>query len=150
MSVAIEPAYAALFAALPGLTTDMVPGPFVTKSRRLKHWHDVPPELQPALFQNQLPIPITYAGDSPASKWSLRADLYLYAHDATETDGGTLINTLVDQVTAALEPDNAELHLQTLNDAVYWCRVIGPIETDEGKLGAQGMAIIPVELILAD
>lgn len=148
MSVAIEPAYAALFAALPGLTTDVVPGPFVTKSRRLKHWNDVPPDQQPALFQNQQLIPITYAGDSPASKWTLKADLYIYAFDGTETDGGTLINELVDQVTAVFE--TGEYTLPTLDGAVYWARIVGPIETDEGKLGPQGMAIIPVELILAD
>jgi hypothetical protein len=148
MAIAIEPAYAALFAALPGLTTDIVPGPFVTKSRRLKHWNDVPADLQPALFQNQQLIPITYPNDAPVSKWLLRADLYVYAYDATETDGGTLINTLVDQVTAALDPD--EFTLPAPGGDIYWARIIGPIETDEGKLGAQGMAVIPVELILAD
>lgn len=148
MSIATEPAYAALFAALPGKTTDMPAGPFVTKSRRLKHWNDVNPTEQPACFTNQLPAKITYEGNSPAARWVLPVDVYLYVYDATETDGGTLVNTLVDQVTAAL--DGTELALQTLGGAVYWARVVGPVETDEGKLGPQGMAIIPVELILAD
>lgn len=146
--IQIEPIFAALFAALPGLTTDPTPGPFKTKSRRLKHWNDVPPEQQPALFQNQLPVNVAYPGDSPAEKWVLKADLYIYAHDATETDGGTLINTLVDQVTASFASD--VFTLNTLSGAVYWCRIHGQIETDEGKLGPQGMAIIPVELIAAD
>lgn len=153
MPIALEPAYRALFTALPGLATDPTPGPFVTRSRRLKHWNDVPPSEQPGLFQNQLPVVVTYAGDSPASKWVLKADLYVYAWHATvedaQADGGSLINGLVDQVIAELDPDDP-LQLNTLGGAVYWARVHGQIETDEGKLGQQTMAIIPVELIAAD
>lgn len=149
MSIQRESVFSALFAQLPGLTTDVVPGPFVTKSRRLRHWNDVPASEQPALFQNQLPQHVEYPGGAPVAKWTLKADLYVYVWDGTETTFGADLNAIVDAIEDALEPGLADDGLQTLGGTVYWARITGPIETDEGKLGAQGMAIIPVELILS-
>ena len=140
-----EPIFAALFAKLPGLVTDIVPGPFVTKSRRLKHWNDVPGPEQPALFQvGKAQTPEIHLAQGAATKWALPAELYLYTYDGTEQEAGTTLNLILDQIEAALAPPVID-DRQTLGGLVEHCW-ISAIETDEGALGAQAMAIVSIEM----
>ena len=39
---------------------------------------------------------------------------------------------------------------QTLDGLVMGCRIDGKIETDEGALGAQSVAIVPITVLTAD
>ena len=137
-----EPVYAALFALVQNAA------PFVTASRRLRHWSDVAAAEQPALFaiqksetaEERRPLPV---------KWRARVDLYLYAQAPDElTPPATVMNPLLDAVEAALAPDPAS-HVQSLGGLVQHCWIAGRIETDEGILGGQAVAIVPVEILVS-
>ncbi len=137
-----EPIYAALFAVVQGAA------PFVTASRRLRHWSDVAAAEQPALFmiqksetaEERRPLPV---------KWRARVDLYVYAQAPDElTAPATVINPLLDAVETALAPDPVS-HVQTLGGLVQHCWIAGQIQTDEGVLGGQSVAIVPVEILVS-
>ncbi len=138
-----EPVYQALFlrlATLPGL---------VTTSRRLKHWSDVAPAQQPALFQVQAAeSPQQTEGRPPV--WRARVDVYLYVHAGADPDAvpATTLNRLVDAIEQALTPASGEAS-QTLGGLVEHCWISGTIASDEGALGAQAVAIVPIELLVA-
>ena len=137
-----EPIYAALFALVASAAS------FVTIGRRLRHWSDVGAAEQPALFMTQKsenaeerrPLPV---------KWRASVDLYLYAQAPDElTSPATVLNPLLDAVEAALAPDPVG-HVQTLGGLVSHCWIAGRIQTDEGVLGGQAVAIIPVEVLVS-
>ncbi|HXS41985.1 MAG TPA: hypothetical protein VN766_17480 [Stellaceae bacterium] len=137
-----EPIYAALFALLQSAA------PFVTASRRLRHWSDVGAAEQPALFmiqkseaaEERRPLPI---------KWRASVELYLYAQAPDEaTPPSMVMNPLLDALEAALAPDPAS-HVQTLGGLVQHCWIAGRITTDEGVLGGQSVAIVPVEILVS-
>lgn len=136
-----EAIYAALFAlvsAAPGL---------VTKSRKLKHWGDVPASERPALFQAQKTLAFIQQTGLP-SKRILTVDLYLYVHTAGAASPGEVLNPLIDDITAKL--DNQPFGTpQTLGGLVEYARIEGAIETDEGTLGDDAVAIIPVSILSA-
>lgn len=139
-----EDIYAALYqkvSAIPGL---------VITSRRLRHWADVPGEQQPALYQAQGgETPITTSGQPSA--WLLRCSLYLYVQVASDDAPGPVLNPLMDAICNAIN----EVHPITGRavlpgvEGVEYCRINGSIETDEGALGNQAVAIIPVEILAA-
>jgi hypothetical protein len=137
-----EPIYAALFALIEDAA------PFVTTSRRLRHWSDVGAAEQPALFmiqksetaEERRPLPV---------KWRASVDLYLYAQAPDETTApATVLNPLLDALETALAPDPVS-HVQTLGGLVQHCWVSGRIATDEGVLGGQSVAIVPVEILVS-
>lgn len=134
-----EPIYAALFdkvANIPGI---------VTSSRCLRHWNDVNPAEQPALFQTQKGEDAVIKDGFP-TKWLIGADLYLYCHTGNDPDAvpSTELNNLLDAIEEALKPDFTGY--QTLGGLVFDCRIDGKIETDEGLLGPQSVAIIPIKI----
>ncbi|MDO5686755.1 MAG: hypothetical protein Q4G42_05155 [Neisseria sp.] len=112
-------------------------------SRRLLHWNDVAKQDQPALFMaqgNQTAV------TNIATKWLLRADVYIYVQN--EEIPATQLNPLLDAVCNAIN----EVHPVTGRAAlpiegVEYCRVTGTIETDEGTLGSQAVAVIPIEIL---
>ena len=137
-----EPIYAALFALAASAAS------FVTVSRRLRHWSDVGAAEQPALFmiqksenaEERRPLPV---------KWRASVDLYLYAQAPDKlTAPATVLNPLLDAVEAALAPDPVG-HVQTLGGLVSHCWIAGRIQTDEGVLGGQAVAIVPVEILVS-
>lgn len=135
-----EPIYAALAALL------YTSAPYTTTSRRLKHWNDVPAAAQPAMFiaqRNELPQ--TDRGNP--TRWSLNVDVYIYFRTDGGAEPGPILNPLLDALEAALEPSPVE-NVQTLGGLVSWCRIEGAVETDEGTLGDQGVAIVPITMFL--
>ncbi|MFK7088682.1 hypothetical protein AAFM71_07680 [Chromobacterium violaceum] len=138
-----EAIYSALFErlkAIPGLRTT---------SRRLRHWSDVDASQQPAMFQAQVresPIPGDPSRGLP-TKWTLSADVYVYARTDGDQAPGTVLNPLLDAIEAALQPDNPVLRAQTLGGMVEHCWIDGDIETDEGALGDQAVAIVPIRIL---
>lgn len=139
-----EPIYAALFARIESAA------PFATASRRLRHWSDVQAAEQPALFLTQKSETATGQRGLP-TKWLLAADIYLYCQAPDEVTAPALVlNPLIDAIEKALAPTGGDAVLgnaQTLGGLVSDCRIAGKIETDEGALGGQAVAIIPVELL---
>lgn len=141
-----EAIYGALYALVAGAAS------FATTSRRLRHWTDVPAAEQPALFQVQKSESARTRRGQP-TEWTLAVDLYLYCQAPDDTTApSTVLNPLIDAVAAALAPKGLDLatNVQTLGGLVSHCWIAGKIETDEGALGGQAVAIVPLELLLAD
>lgn len=132
-----------VFAALFALASNAAG--FQTKSRRVRAWGDVQPPDQPALFQVEGKQTAT---TTPAvgTKWTYHAELVLYAHVENTGNGADLVdllNDLVDAVVGAIAPPLG-LDTQTLGGLVTDVRIDGTIDTSEGRLGDQAVAIIPI------
>jgi hypothetical protein len=135
-----EAIYSALFAklsAIPGLKTN---------SRRLKHWSDVDKSAQPALLMAQTGESAQTTTGQP-TRWTLRVDVYLYARTDGNKVPGQIINTLLDAVCDALKPSPVSGRQDLGVPGVEWCRIEGHIETDEGTLGDQLVAIVPIVIL---
>lgn len=135
-----EPIYSALFAlvaAAPGL---------VTTSRKLLHWADVPASQRPALFMAQKREAIVQSTGRPAV-WTLTVDLYVYVSTQGATSPGAVLNPILDAISTALDYRPGPGVPQTLGGLVQWARISGAIETDEGTLGSEAVAIIPVNIL---
>lgn len=133
-----ESIYSALFAQVSKAAR------FVTVSRRLKHWSDVSPAEQPALFQVQKSeIARTVPGQPTV--WELHVDLFLYAHTNGNPDisPAEILNPLLDSVLNALAPDPIT-NKDTLGGLVQHAWIEGNLITDEGVLGDQAVCVIPV------
>ena len=141
--IAREPIYAALFS----LVADAAD--FVTVARRLRHWSDVTPAEQPALFMRQKSEAAAVPTLGAPTVWKLSVELYLYAHAADPYMApATILNPLIDAVEAALAPP-AATGLQTLGlpAMVQHAYIAGRLATDEGVLRDQAVAVIPVEIL---
>ena len=140
-----ETIYGGLFAqlsAIEGLNT---------KSRLLKHWTDVPVDLQPALFQAQVrEVAITTTG--LPTKWELHLQIYIYVRTDGIESPSIKMNPLVDAVVNVIQARNVITGKNNLGGLanVEWARIDGTIETDEGVLGNQAVAIIPVQILATD
>jgi len=138
-----EPIYAALFALVSGAA------PFVTASRRLRHWSEVTPAEQPALFMRQKSEAAAITAQGAPTVWTLAVDLYLYAHQSDPYGApASVLNPLTDAVEAALLPPVAT-GLQTLGlpEFVQHAYIAGRIAIDEGVLRDQIVAIVPIEIL---
>jgi hypothetical protein len=138
-----EPIYAALFGVLETAAD------FSVVDRRLRHWSDVSPAEQPALFMAQKTELASVKALGTSTVWALAVDLYVYAHSSDPyLAPATVLNPLLDAVEAALAPSAAtgiqDLGLPAMVQHAY---ISGKIETDEGVLGDQAVAIVPVEIL---
>jgi hypothetical protein len=141
--IAREPIYAALFERVAGAAG------FVTAERRLRHWSDVAPAEQPALFMTQKSEVAAIKALGAPTVWTLHVELYLYAHSSDpRLSPTTVLNPLLDAVEAALTPSPTtgvqDLGLPAMVQHAF---IAGKIDTDEGALGDQAIAIIPVEIL---
>ena len=90
------------------------------------------------------------SGDEGApSVWTLNIELYLYAHSSDPyLSPATVLNPLIDAVEAALAPSPiTSLQDLGLPAMVQHAMIAGKIDTDEGALGDQAIAIIPVQIL---
>jgi hypothetical protein len=138
-----EAVYAALW------TLGSTAGTFASANRRLRHWADVAPIEQPALFMSEKGgHAVTHALGAPIA-WTLYADFYIYVHSSDPYEApATILNPLLDALEQALAPSPAtgiqNLGLPMMVQHAY---ISGKIETDEGVLGDQAIAIVPVEIL---
>ena len=134
----------AIYSALWTLAADAAN--FASANRRLRHWTDVAPAEQPALFMAEKGgHAATKALGSPIA-WTLYADFYVYVHSSDPYLAPAMVlNPLLD---AALAPSPAtgiqNLGLATMVQHAY---IAGKVETDQGVLGDQAIAIVPVEIL---
>lgn len=145
MSINREPIYAALF-TLVSQAAD-----FVTAERRLRHWSDVAPAEQPAVFQAQRKEIATVKTLGAPQEWTLHVDLYVYVHSSDPYQSpATILNPLLDAIDDALSPSRVT-GVQNLGiSTVQHAYIAGSIDTDEGTLGDQAVAIIPVEILVVN
>lgn len=141
-----ENIYSALFTAVSGASAD-----FVTVSRRLKHWNDVPQEAQPALFMVQKPETQERKRGLPA-KHTLAVDIYLYVKtgEDEQTPPAPILNPLVDAIEATMVEDatTGYYHLPNSDGKTISHCWIEHIDNDEGILGSQAVAIITVRMLV--
>jgi hypothetical protein len=138
-----ETIYAALWALGAGAAR------FATASRRLRHWSDVAPAEQPALFMSEKGgLAATKRLGSPIV-WTLYGEFYIYVHSSDPyLPPGVILNPLLDALEAAVAPSPATgiQHLG-LPEMVQHAYIAGRIETDQGVLGDQAIAIVPIEVL---
>jgi hypothetical protein len=125
-----------------------IPG-IITYSRRLVHWSDVVPESQPALYQIQKGERAIVTRGVP-TKWELSVDIYVYTNVGNDINATPAIalNPILDGIEAVLLPDPAT-GFQTLGGLVSHAWIDGEIETSEGALGPQEVAIVPIRILTA-
>lgn len=150
MSVGREAIWTAFFGLFfPSLT---VPGggPFKIVSRRLRHYDDVLPGSQPALYVLQNHETAEARDRGLPTKWTLRGELFIYARNepsGLDQGGGSVLNPLIDAVETALFPVPAHGNVQSLGGLVSRAFIDGEVEVYEGNLDNQAVAIIPVRII---
>ena len=107
----------------------------------------MPQANQPALFLVQKGEEIVTASRRPARR-TLSAEIYLYARaEDPAVAPATLLNPLLDAVEACFAPDPVTGN-QTLGGLVAHAWIEGKVETDEGVLGEQAVAIVPVTILI--
>lgn len=143
MTIERETIYAALWALASSAA------PFASANRRLRHWSDVSPVEQPALFMSEKGGEGRVKALGAPILWTLRADFYIYAHSADpRVSPAQILNPLIDALDAALAPSPVTgLQQLGLPDMVRHALVVGKVETDEGVLGDQAVAIVPIEIL---
>lgn len=122
---------------------------FVTATRRIKDYSDVDQATQPAILQVELGEKWNArTGAPPVVTLAARLFVYCESNDPT-TPVATQMNTLLDQVTAALAPPLAPHgpFRQTLGGLVQHAGIAGEITIAEG-LSGQSEAVIPIEILV--
>lgn len=125
--------------------------------RRFRSWDDVPRESQPWLgVVQRSQSPEQRRGLPP--KWRLEFTAYLYCRteDRAATPS-TQLNLLLQAIEAGLELQPGEdagfdpqnVFGTTLGGLCSHAWISGTIETDEGALDNQAVAIIPIEVLTA-
>lgn len=138
MSIQRETYYGELFNRLKAITG------LKTVGRRLLHVNEVPAGQQPALFLAQTgQVPLYQPGRTII--WELSADIYLYVRDPKGAAPGPIINPLMDAIVDVFKPDNAMVNACTFGGICHKVE-LGQIATDEGTMGEQAIAIIPVTM----
>ena len=135
-----EPIFAALakrLASIPGIATF---------DRRHKHWKDVPASAQPALFMLAAGQTVERRGHG-LSALTLRVQLYLYSRNNDDTCQNDLLDA-IDDALAPIDGDPDYGAECTLGGLASSCRIEGEIETDEGLLGDQAVAIVPIVVVV--
>lgn len=140
-----DPIYAALFTLLSGAAG------FVTTSRQLQHWADLPSEKQPALF---LPIGVETSKKQigQPARWMIDVWCWVYAQAPDDvTAASTVMNPLLAAIRTVMEtPDasgiGAAQRRRTLGGIVLDTWIEGKIITDEGLLGLQSVAKVPIHI----
>jgi hypothetical protein len=135
----------ALVSTLPGL---------ITKSRRPLHWSAVPREQQPALFMGAGDQDPTNDPSGVPVVWTLKAQIYLYVQSPDPSVPPSIVlNGYLDQLEKMVGPQAnpgpwGQGFQQTLGGLVKHVWIDGAITTSGDLLGDQGIAIIPLSILV--
>lgn len=123
---------------------------FKTRSRKLKLWGDVPLELRPAIYlaEREQSYQRSAVG-IPVRVFTGLFFIYTNAKQATDAvSGSAILNPLVDAVQNVLRATPQTGGKQTLGGVVHDCYIEGDVFFDPGDIDGDGMAIIPVKIVL--
>lgn len=122
---------------------------FATTSRRLKLWSSVPSSEKPALFLVERGDIYTRASEAVPETVTMQLEVYIYTEAGKDESivPASALNPLIDAVDAALTP-SALTGLQTLGGLVSHCWIEGKVLKDAGDLDGDGVAIIPVKILM--
>jgi hypothetical protein len=150
-----EPIYAALLAYIQQLTSAPYSLAIPTISRGFKHWSQVPPEEQPAIYVVPEEEAATYERAKIYTRWNLKIALWVYVQKGDDiTLGVQMLTAILDGIDAVLtvNPANAQgppAGVNTLNGLVTQCAINGPTIISAGYLENQTVARVPIEIITA-
>ena len=145
-----EPIYSALFSTLQAALLAPT-GPFQTVSRRWQDPAQISPADRPALFQVQKEELASTSVNGLPLNWKLSLDLVIYSAGPSDSTSvpSTELNSLLDAVETAIRSITPGL-AQTLGGKVTDCRIQGKIEIVENVQGSVALAVVPVEIIVAE
>lgn len=119
---------------------------FVSVSRRLKLWSDVPKSQRPALFVAEHREQQSHQNEGLPAKTTLAVDLFIYIDSGDKnTIPAIALNTILDALEAALRPANGSR--QTLGGLVSHCRIDGAVLKDPGDLDGDGLLWVPLKIL---
>lgn len=127
---------------------------FKIVSRRLQHWSDVNGADQPALYIYEKPETHKRADQVTPAIRMLTADIFIYINVGNDPSAvpATQLNNLIDLIDpnsgGVLFPDVQIQNRQTLGGLVYDCWIEGDILKVPGDLDGQGIAVIPVKILI--
>jgi hypothetical protein len=147
MNTSRETIYQTIFETLQKAVVD--PLNFKTASRRAIPWTQVDAQSgQPALFQTQVKELATVQGRGIPTKWDLDIDIMIYVNGGSSLDviPSQILNPAID-IIEGLFPGVGPTY-QTLGlPGVQEIRIQGEIVYNEGLLGAQAVAVIPIHVV---
>lgn len=143
MITAREPIWTALFALL-----QTAPG-FRTYSRRMKLWGDMSDAEKPSLILFTPTEQWVSTGLQNPQKTTLDATIFIYTIDGKDPTAVPIIamNNLLDAVCGVLQPSPLYQN-QTLGGLVSNCWVEGEIYKEPGDLDGDGLAMIPLKILV--
>jgi hypothetical protein len=118
-------------------------------SRRLKLWSDVAGADQPALFVTDHGETVAYGPGSVPGKTVLNVDLFVYIAAGKDPDcvPARDLNVALDALEGCLAA--SPTGRQTLGGLASYCRIEGRIVKDPGDLDGQGLALVPVKILVS-
>lgn len=125
---------------------------FVTLSRRVKLFSDVPNEQQPALYQAEH-AEVTGQTSNLPYKRTFAANLIIYQATplAPNVDGAVENNLILDALETAIAPkpqDPGYPKRNTLGGLVYHAYFDGNVFKDPGDIDNQAMMVVPVKMLV--
>jgi hypothetical protein len=147
-----EQVYLALLAKLQTVAN------FVTVSRRFIDPNNLTEGLCPALIQIEVDEDSKHIQRNLGPIMTLHVDVTIVVclPQINEAIGQetqfpqTILNPIIDAIEAAFAPDNISKNKFTLGGLVEHCYIEGKIEKDQGVLFPKALAIVPVEILLAN
>jgi hypothetical protein len=125
-------------------------GYFKTVSRRVKLWTETPAVEQPACFIAEHSETRAHQSAN-LPKDSMAADLFVYTVAPNKDDvPASIQNAALDAIDTALAPTGADKMRarQTLGGLVSHCYAEGRVLKDPGDLDGQGVAVVPVTILI--
>lgn len=120
---------------------------WITTSRRLKLWADVPAELQPAVFLVEHEEHDEYR-NLGLDRRRLNPRIWCYARtDDPSIVGGTLLNTMLEAFEGQFAQGGVgdfSRNANTLGGLVYFCRLEGRVLKDPGDIDNQALLMVPL------
>src|SRR6185369_12819679 len=122
---------------------------FNTASRRLQLWSSLSSSDKPAVFLYERGDVYTRASEAVPESVTMNLDVYVYTDAGKDQSAvpATALNNLIDAIDTALAPDRLS-GLQTLSGLVSHCWIEGKVMKDAGDLDGDGVAVIPVKILV--
>ena len=117
----------------------------VTFSDRVKHWDDVSPSEQPAVFLSK-GDELSDAG--VAARNELLYRLWVYVNEQDGLKGPAIkMSQVLDAIHDVIRPEPGQSK-RTLQGLISCVEISGQTETDEGTLGNQAVAVVPLKILI--
>jgi hypothetical protein len=121
-------------------------------ARRVKLFSDVPTEQRPAFFQFEgHEETYDWSSNAQSPKVILQASWFIYTSAPEPIIGSTLLNEALDALATALIPRGSDVvnaGRLTLGGLVHSARIQGSVTRVPGDLDSDGMAIVPVRILV--